>query len=70
MVLRIILAIWILAGVKLIDDMSLMIDKLSFFAQLSVMLILTVFAPFIYATEFAEELIELIAGEEVFDDDG
>lgn len=45
-------------------------DELSIVAQVIVMLLLTLFAPAIYATEFVEELIELIAGEGCFDDDG
>jgi hypothetical protein len=47
-----------------------MIDELSMFAQVIVMLLLTLFAPAIFATEFVENLIELIAGEGCFDDDG
>ena len=70
LVLQIILAIWVLAGAYLIDSMSSMIDELSIFAQVIVMLLLTLFAPAIFATEFVEELIELIAGEGCFDDDG
>ena len=67
--LQIIIAIWILMGAYLIDEMSSMIDELSTFAQVIVMLILTVAAPAIIFTGFAETLIELIAGEGCFDDD-
>lgn len=67
MVFRIIIMIWIIAAVKLIDDMSFMIDDLSVFTQVIVMLLFTLFAPAIYATEFVEELIEFIAGEGCFD---
>ena len=62
--------IWIIAGVALIDDMSFMIDELTTFAQVMVMLVLTIFAPAIWLTQFAEEIIELIAGGGCFDDDG
>jgi hypothetical protein len=54
----------------LIDDMNPIIDELSVFAQVMVMLILTIFAPAIWLTQFAEAAIELIAGEGCFDDDG
>jgi O-antigen/teichoic acid export membrane protein len=66
------MAIWIIAGVKLIDDLSIMIEDLSIFAQVMVMLVLTIFAPAIWLTQFAEEIIDLIAGDgwEGFDDDG
>lgn len=64
------MAIWVLAGAQLIDDMNSVIDKLSTVAQVIVMLLLTLFAPAIYATELVEDLIELIAGEGCFDDDG
>ena len=64
------MAIWVLAGAQLIDDMNSVIDKLSIVAQVIVMLLLTLFAPAIYATELVEDLIELIAGEGCFDDDG
>lgn len=70
LVLQIIIAIWVLMGAYLIDSMSSVIDELSIFAQVIVMLLLTLFAPAIFATEFVEELIELIAGEGCFDDDG
>ena len=70
MVLQLIMAIWVLAGAQLIDDMNSVIDELSIPAQVIIMLLLTLFAPAIYATEFVEELIELIAGEGCFDDDG
>lgn len=69
-VFQIILAIWVLAGAYLIDSMSSMIDELSISAQAIVMLLLTLFAPAIFATKFVENLIELIAGEGCFDDDG
>ncbi len=68
--LQILIAIWVLLGALLIDDLSSMIDELSVSAQVMVMLLLTIFAPAIYATQFVEELIELIAGEGCFDDDG
>ena len=64
------MAIWVLVGAQLIDDMNSVIDKLSTVAQVIVMLLLTLFAPAIYATELVEDLIELIAGEGCFDDDG
>ena len=64
------MAIWVLAGAMLIDDMSFIIDELSISAQVIVMLVLTIFAPAIWLTQFAEEIIELIAGEGSFDDDG
>ena len=66
------MAIWIIAGVKLIDDLSIVIEDLSIFAQVMVMLVLTIFAPAIWLTQFAEEIIDLIAGDgwEGFDDDG
>ena len=70
LVLQIIIAIWVLMGAYLIDSMSSVIDELSTFAQVIVMLLLTLFAPAIFATELVEELIELIAGEGCFDDDG
>ena len=70
LVLQIIIAIWVLMGAYLIDSMSSVIDELSIFAQVIVMLLLTLFAPAIFATELVEELIELIAGEGCFDDDG
>ena len=64
------MAIWVIAGVMLIDDLSSMIEELSIFAQVMVMLVLTIFAPAIWLTQFAEAAIELIAGEGCFDDDG
>ena len=66
------MAIWVLAGVILIDDLSVTINKLSTFAQLMVMFVLTIFAPAIWLTQFAEEIIDFIAGDgwEGFDDDG
>jgi len=66
------MAIWIIAGVKLIDDLNIVIEDLSIFAQVMVMLVLTIFAPAIWLTQFAEEIIDLIAGDgwEGFDDDG
>ena len=70
--LQLIIAIWVIAGVKLIDDMSIVIEELSVFAQVMVMLVLTIFAPAIWLTQFAEEIIDLLAGDgwEGFDDDG
>lgn len=65
-----VLILWILAGVILIYDMNSQIEQLSVFAQVMVMLLLTVFAPVIFITGFVEDLIEWIAGEDVFDDDG
>lgn len=66
------MAIWVLAGVMLIDDLNPVIEELSIFAQVMVMLILTIFAPAIWLTQFAEELIDLLAGNgwEDSDDDG
>ncbi len=66
------MAIWVIAGVMLIDDLSSMIEELSIFAQVMVMLVLTIFAPAIWLTQFAEEIIDFIAGDgwEGFDDDG
>ena len=63
------MAIWVLAGVILIDDMNIMNDDLSIFAQVMIMLVLTIFAPAIWLTQFAEEIINFIAGDD-FDDDG
>lgn len=60
--------IWILAGTMLIDDMSFIIDDLSIFAQVMVMLVLTIFAPVIWLTLLAEDIINFIIGG--FDDDG
>lgn len=66
------MAIWVLAGVMLIDDLNSMIEELSIFAQVMVMLVLTIFAPAIWLTQFAEEIIDFIAGDgwEGFNDDG
>lgn len=66
------MAIWVIAGVMLIDDLNPVIEELSIFAQVMVMLILTIFAPAIWLTQFAEELIDLLAGNgwEESDDDG
>ena len=61
------MAIWILAGAMLIDDMSFIIDELTIFAQVIVMLVLTVFAPVIWLTLLAEDIINFIIGG--FDDD-
>lgn len=61
--------IWVLAGVILIDDMNPIIEELSIFAQVMVMLVLTIFAPAIWLTQFAEEILDFIAGDG-FDDDG
>lgn len=60
--------IWILAGAMLVDDMSFIIDDLSIFAQVMVMLVLTIFAPVIWLTLLAEDIINFIIGG--FDDDG
>ena len=60
--------IWILAGAMLIDDMSFIVDDLSIFAQVMVMLVLTIFAPVIWLTLLAEDIINFIIGG--FDDDG
>lgn len=58
----------------LIDDMSFVIERLSIFAQVMVMLVLTVFAPAIWITQLAEDLINIFAGadwdKEDIDDDG
>ena len=66
--LQLIMIIWILAGTMLIDDMSFIIDDLSIFAQVMVMLVLTIFAPVIWLTLLAEDIINFIIGG--FDDDG
>lgn len=60
--------IWILAGTMLIDDMSFIMDELSIFAQVMVMIVLTIFAPVIWLTLLAEDIINFIIGG--FDDDG
>jgi hypothetical protein len=63
--------IWVLAGAVLIDDMNILTDDLSIFAQVMVMLVVTFFAPAILLTQFAEEIINfIIYGWEDFDDDG
>lgn len=66
--LQLIMIIWILAGAMLIDDMSFIVDDLSIFAQVMVMLVLTIFAPVIWLTLLAEDIINFIIGG--FDDDG
>lgn len=68
---QIIIAIWVLAGTILIDDMSFEINGLSIFDQVMIMLLLTVFAPAIWITQFVADIVGAICekGEEI-DDDG
>lgn len=68
--LHLLIAIWILAGAYLVDDMNILKDEQSIFAQAIVLTLITIFAPAIYATMFVESAVELILGEECFDDDG
>lgn len=68
MEISLLICMWLLAGLILISSFEEVLNELTFWQQVTCMLILTVCAPAIWITTFAEELMDLIIGEE--NDDG
>ena len=63
-----IICIWFLSGLMLINYFAEILNELTFWQQVACMFILTVCAPAIWITTFAEELMDLIVGEGESDD--
>ena len=64
--------LWVLAGIWIIYNMKEVINVLSPFAQAIVMIVLTIFAPFICVVDMAEDILQIIFewdGVEVDSDD-
>lgn len=64
MEISLLICIWLLSGLMLINSFEEVLNELTFWQQVTCMLILTVCAPAIWITTFAEELMDLIIGDD------
>ena len=70
MELRFLIVLWFLAGAYLFDCLNIDYDELSTFDLCIGFTVVTISAPVIIVADLLITAIEMILGEEVFDDDG